>query len=245
MLKILPICIAIWGVSFISQGQATDATSTVTPKNTPLLPLALYQSATTLSQHLYNGPRYHIYDSRSKDHQFFQVEDWKEGVIDYDGQHFEAVPMLYDIVKDVVVIKYYGRSGLIQLQSERVEKFAFINHHFIKIKENKEQGVNIPTGFYDVLYDGGVQLLSRRTKLRQELIENNKVNVYFPEKTSFFIKKDGIYHPINSQKAVLDLFASQKKALKKHLREQHIKYRKARENALVQMATQYDKLLRL
>lgn len=223
------------------QGQTSEASSN-TLSSPPLLPSAIYQEATTLSPHLYNGQRYHIYDSRSKDHQFFQIEDWKQGIIEYDGQRFEAIPMLYDIVKDVVVIKYYGRSGLIQLQSERVKNFAFIDHHFVRIEKNEEQEINIPTGFYDLLYNGNTKVLARHVKQRQEQIENNNVNVYFLPKNFFYFQKDGLYYPIHSQKAALDLLSDQKKALKKHLREQRIKFRKDREKALIQMATQYDKL---
>jgi hypothetical protein len=241
MQKFLPVLIAFFWISIASYGQDTEPTS-VASKNPPSLPLALYQSATVLSPHLYNGPRYHIYDSRSKDHQFFEQEDWREGAISYDGQLFESIPMLYDIVKDQVVIKYLERSGLIQLQSERIKDFFYINHHFIRIEENKDAGINLATGFYDLLYDGKTQVLARRMKQRQEQIENNKVNVYFLPKTFFYIKKDGIYHPIHSKGAALSVFDDQKKALKKHLRDQRISYRKAKEKVLVQMATKYDQL---
>jgi hypothetical protein len=241
MHRILPVFILFLGGTLMVQAQTSEASSN-TLSSPPPLPSAIYQEATILSPHLYNGQRYHIYDSRSKDHQFFQIEDWKQGIIEYDGQRFEAIPMLYDIVKDVIVIKYHGRSGLIQLQSERVKNFAFIDHHFVRIEKNEEQEINIPTGFYDLLYNGSTKVLARHVKQRQEQIENNKVNVYFLPKNFFYLQKDGLYYPIHSQKAAFDLFSDQKKALKKHLREQRIKFRKDRENALIQMATQYDKL---
>ncbi len=243
MQKILPVLIASFWFCIASYGQGAQPAQ-VTSKNTPSLPLALYESATVLSPHLYNGQRYHIYDSRSKDHQFFELEDWRDGSISYDGQSFDSIPMLYDIVKDKVIIKYVTRSGLIQLQSERVKEFSYINHRFIRIEENKEAGIELSTGFYDLLYDGKTPVLARRMKQRQEQIENNRVNVYFLEKTFFYIKKDGIYHPIHSKRAALNLFDDQKKVLKKHLRDQRIKYRKAKEKAIVQLATKYDQLLR-
>lgn len=243
MKKTLPVFIATFWLSITSYGQTGEAVP-ATAKNSHSLPQALYESATILSPHLYNGPRYHIYDSRSKDHQFFQSEDWSDGSVSYDGQTFESIPMLYDIVRDKVVIKYLGRSGLIQLQSERIKDFSYLNHRFIRIEENKDADINLSTGFYDLLYDGKTQVLARRMKQRQEQIENNKVNVYFLEKTFLYIKKDGVYHPVHSQMAALNLFDQQKKALKKHLRDQRINYRKAKEKALVQMATKYDQLTR-
>lgn len=207
------------------------------------LPETLYQNATTLSQHLYNGQRYHIYDSRSKDHQFFQLEDWQPGNIEYDEQAFVSIPMLYDIVKDLVVIQLQGRSGLVQLQSERVSAFSFLDHRFIRLQQDREKGIAPPTGFYDLLYNGNTRVLARWTKQRQEQIEGNTVNVYFLPKHFFYLQKDGDYHLITSKNSAFALFGEHKKDLKKHLREKRIKFRKNREQALITLATHYDQLV--
>lgn len=233
------LTVSLW-MSLSVRGQVTD-TSTVA-KNSIGSPLTLYQSATQFSPHLYNGPRYHIYDSRSKEHQFFESEDWQKGSVFYDGQLYRDISLLYDIFKGYVVVYHPERSGLVQLQSERVREFTLTDKRFIKIEKNEEKGVDIPTGFYQLLYDGKTQVLARRVKERQEQIENNKVTVYFPPKNFFYIKKDGVYHIIRSKKAALALFSDQKSALRKSLRENRINYRKSRYLALVQMATQYDKL---
>ncbi len=212
------------------------------PNHTVGTPLALYHAATVFSPHLYNGPRYHIYDSRAKDHQFFLTEEWQQGSVHYDGQLFENIQLMYDIVKGVLVVRHMERSGLVQLQSERISSFSLLKNRFIKIQEDREKGITINTGFYHILYEGKTQVLARRIKDRQEQIENNRVSVYFPEKNFFYIKKDGVYHIIRSKKAALNLFNDQKGALRRYLRENKIKYRKTRELALVQMAIQYDKL---
>jgi hypothetical protein len=230
---------SLW-MSLSASGQVTD-TSTVA-EYAMGSPLALYQSATRYSPHLYNGPRYHIYDSRSKEHQFFESEDWQTGSVFYDGQLYRNISLMYDIFKGYVVVRHPERSGLVQLQSERIREFTIANNRFIKIEKNEEKGADIPTGFYQLLYDGKTQVLARRVKERQEQIENNKITVYFPPKNFFYIKKDGVYHIIRSKKAALALFNDQKSALRKSLRESRINYRKSRDLALVQMATQYDKL---
>lgn len=240
MQKLLPILTAALCVSLSVRSQVTDTSAVA--MNAPGSPLALYKSATIYSPHLYNGQRYHIYDSRSKDHQFFQSEDWQTGSVYYDGQLYQNLPMLYDIFKGFVIVRHPERSGLVQLQSERVRDFSILSNRFIKIEKDEAKGIDIPTSFYQILYDGKTQVLARRVKERQEQIENNRVNVYFHEKNFFYIKKDGAYHIIRSKKAALSLFKDQKAALRKALRENKIKYRKARELALIQMATQYDKL---
>ena len=230
---------SLW-MSLSVRCQVTD-TSTVA-QHAPDSPLALYQSATLYSPHLYNGPRYHIYDSRSKEHQFFESEDWQPGSVLYDGQSYRNISLLYDIFKSYVVVRHPERAGLVQLQSERVRAFTVADKHFVRIEKSEEKGIDVPTGFYQVLYNGKTQVLARRVKERQEQIENNKITVYFPPKDFFYIKKDGVYHLIRSKKAALALFDDQKNALRKSLRENRINYRKSRDLALIQMATQYDKL---
>jgi len=241
MPKYLLVFSSIFWFSVVCFGQTTALLSSDTPSTQATY---LYQSATILSPHLYNGNRYHIYDSRSLDHQFFQQEEWAKGVIEYDGQRFDSIPMLYDIFKDQVVIQYRGHPGLIQLQSERVKTFSYINRHFVRIETNEMEDINLNTGFYDVLYDGKVQVLARRTKLRQEQIEGNKIKVSFTAKNTFYIKKDGQYYPTNTKNGALGVFEDQKKTLKKYLREQRINYRKDTENALVKLSTYYDQLAR-
>lgn len=227
-------------MSLSASGQVTD-TSMVT-ENAMGSPLALYQSATRYSPHLYNGPRYHIYDSRSKEHQFFESEDWQAGSVYYDGQRYRNISLLFDIFKGYVVVRHPERSGLVQLQSERIGEFTIADNRFVRIEKNEEKGVDIPTGFYQLLYDGKTRVLARRVKERQEQIENNKITVYFPPKNFFYIKKDGVYHIIRSKKAALSLFSEHKSTLRKSLRENRINFRKSRDLALIQMATQYDKL---
>ncbi|MDF7816089.1 hypothetical protein P1X15_00740 [Runella sp. MFBS21] len=204
-------------------------------------PLALYKAETRLSPHLYNGNRYHIYDSRSKDHQFFETETWQDGSVVYDGQLYEPINMLYDIVKDKVVVRHQERIGLVQLQSERIKSFRVLEHQFVRLEADPQSGISV-TGFYDLLYSGKTALIVRRTKQRQEQIESNKVTVSFPEKTFYYLKKDDKYHIIRSKQAVLGLLKEDKRALKRHLRDKKIKYRKTTELALIEIATQYDKL---
>lgn len=240
MQKRLVLLTATLWMSLSVRCQVTD-TSTVA-QHAPDSPLALYQSATRYSPHLYNGPRYHIYDSRSKEHQFFESEDWQTGSVFYDGQLYRNISLLYDIFKGYVVVRHPERSGLVQLQSERVREFSLADTRFVRIEKNEEMGIDIPTGFYQLLYDGKTQVLARRVKERQEQIESNKITVYFPPKNFFYIKKDGVYHIIRSKKAALALFSDQKSALRRSLRENRINYRKSRDLALIQMATQYDKL---
>ncbi len=204
--------------------------------------LALYDSATTESQHLYNGPQYFVYDSRSEEHQFYLSEAWVPGTVLYDGQLFKSVPMLYDIVKDEVVIKYVKSFGNVALQSEKVHSFSLADHSFIRLMADTPEAGGLRTGFYDVLYQGTSRLLARRAKERLQQITDTKIVIEFPEKDAFYIFKNGQYNSVHSRSSVLMLLEDQKRPLKKHLREQRLSFRENREAAITALAAHYDQL---
>lgn len=204
--------------------------------------LALYDSATTESQHLYNGPQYYIYDSKSEQHQFYLSEEWVLGSVLYDGQLFGSVPMLYDIVKDEVAVKYVKSFGNVALQSEKVRSFSLANHTFIRLLAGTLEAGGLRTGFYDVLYQGTSRLLARRAKERIQQITDTRIVIEFPVKDAFYIFKNGQYNSVHSKGSVLLLLKDQKRSLKKHFRENHLSFRENREAAITALATYYDQL---
>ncbi|GAB2777048.1 hypothetical protein GCM10027275_20020 [Rhabdobacter roseus] len=204
--------------------------------------LSLYRKATAESQHLYNGSRYFFYDKRAKTHPFFETENWEEGTVHYDGLLHESIPMVYDILKDQVVIKHIRGYGNVQLNRDRVKYFRMLDHTFVWLQA--EQNVGIRTGFHDLLYDGETKVWARRIKDRQERIDNMVVVVEFNAKNTYYLQQGGTFRVIHSKKAFLNLLADQKKPLKRYLRQQKINYRQDRENALVKMTAYYDQLVR-
>ncbi|MPR34980.1 hypothetical protein [Salmonirosea aquatica] len=204
--------------------------------------LSLYDSATVESQHLYNGPQYYIYDSPADDHQFYLSENWTMGSVFYDGQLFRDVPILYDIVKDQLVVRYKQSFGNVALQSPKVRYFTIPEHTFLRVEADTGRVEGLRTGFYDQLYDGKTKLVARRTKERQQDLSERRVIIRFPEKNLFYLYQAGTYHPVHTKKSVLGYLEDQKRPLKKYLREQKLSFRENREAAILGLATYYDEL---
>ncbi|GAB3167286.1 hypothetical protein [Telluribacter humicola] len=245
-MKTLVLCICIfWGGFFHASAQVL---TTITQSPGPEYALALYDSATTESQHLYNGPQYYFYDSQSKEHPFYRSKEWATGSVFYDGQLFQQVPLLYDTVKDQVVIKYVEGLGNVSLQSDKVKYFSTLgtspaeSHRFIRVEAPKYKGSGIRTGFYEVLYDGASQVLARRVKERLEEINSTKVTVTFPSKDFFYFHKNGTYHAVYSRRSVLSLMEDQKRPIKKYLRDKNLSFKGDREAAITALAAYYDQL---
>ena len=203
---------------------------------------ALYDSATVESQQLYNGPQYYIYDSKSEEHQFFLSEEWKTGDVFYDGQLFSEVPLLYDIFKDQLAVRYTRGVGSVALQTEKIRSFTLAGHTFVRIIAGQPEAYGLRTGFYDVLYEGKTRLLSRRVKERLQHITDTKIVIQFPPRDVFYLLKDGQYRAVHSKASVLSLLEDQKKPLKKYSRQNKLSFRENREEAIKALATHYDQL---
>lgn len=202
-------------------------------------PISLYKAATSQSQNLYNGRHYYLYDARMEEHQFFGDRKWQNGVVFYDGQRFDSIPMIYDIVKDELIVKHFYGDHML-LQSEKVNYFFKDNHTFKRFEAGKDINPQMRTGFYDILYDGKSKVLIRRSKQRQEKIVDKKVIAFFPAKDFYYIWKNDQYHSVRSKKSVLGLFPEQKRQLRQALRSERIKFRKNREVAIEKIVSTYD-----
>ncbi|MCF0053066.1 hypothetical protein MUK70_20135 [Dyadobacter chenwenxiniae] len=228
------------GLTFMSFGQEVAASG---PSKETAFPIALYKAATSQSQNLYNGRQYYVYDNRSEEHQFFEFRKWHNGVLMYDGQRFDSIPMLYDIFKDEVIIKHFNGDHIL-LQSEKIDYFYVDNHTFERLEAGKHINEQMRTGFYDVLYNGKTRTIVRRVKQRQEKIVDKMVIALYPQKNNIFVKKGDRYYGVGSKKSALNLFPEYKRELRKVLKDQKIKFRKNREVAIVTIVETYDKLAR-
>jgi uncharacterized membrane protein len=222
-----------------SFGQAAEASAT--GGGVTSYPVTLYKEATAMTQNLYNGRQYYVYDSRQEEFQFFNQRKWNKGVVYYDGQQFDSIPMLYDIFKDELVIKHFNGDHIL-IQSEKVGFFILNDHHFARLEAGKDINDQMRTGFYDILYDGKSRTILRRTKSRQEKIVDKKVIAMYPEKNFFYIFDGGRYNAVHSKKSVLNLFPEHKKELRKVLRDEKIKFRKNREVAIAKIVAKHDEL---
>jgi hypothetical protein len=240
MLKFLPLLLVL-SFAAVPTVRAQVPGPPAGPSPATRYALALYDSATTESQHLYNGPQYYFYDSQAQDHPFFQGREWSTGTVYYDGQLFPQVPMLYDVVKDQLVIRYTEGLGNVSLQSEKVGYFTLAGeHHFARM----EAQPGLRPGFYEVLYNGPTKVLARRVKERQEQIVVNRLTVEFPVFDHYYLFHSGRYHPAPTRRAALALMPEQKKKLRQYLRDQSLDFRQNRQGTLTALAAYYDQLSR-
>jgi hypothetical protein len=189
---------------------------------------------------LHNGTQYIEPTQVNEHHPFFFSDDWVMGTIEYDGEEFFNVPILYDLTGDKVVTESHNGNE-IELIRDKLISFTMAEHHFIRISNKTNNGLP-RTGFYDVLYDGPHRIVALRSKSNDQRISEQTVIKDFEEKNRYFIFNNGRYTPANSRSAIVKVLVDEKAALKKYSKKMSLDFQKNREYSLATLAAYYDKL---
>jgi hypothetical protein len=149
------------------------------------------------------------------------------------------------VVREQVVITQPTSPLNLRLINEYVRSFTIDNHRFVRVQADSSTGRVLSTGYYELLVDDSrLQMLAKRTKNMQEVPAQGFLNVEFNTVDKFYLKKGGVYTPINSKSAVLRAFADHKKEVQQRLKEKHLRFGKADFDAsATELALYYVSLL--
>lgn len=227
-------------IASFSQTVKIDSITNIQVKNA----LDLYTHYTGASSPIYNGTDYLYYNFKMEGDPFFLTRDLTKGWAGYNGRRYDSLSIGYDIQRNQVGIASADNFARIVLQNELIDSFNVSGHTFIRIQEDYKQNLN-NTGFYDLLYNGHLQLLARRIKIMEEVQKDNTVVRIFTEKDRFYIHKGGLYYLVSNKKEVFHRFADKLHQIKKLMRHEH--YRLGHNNfesALLETVKFYDQLIR-
>ena len=202
--------------------------------------IALYHQSVGYQSPLYNGVRHEGYRFDIKGHAYLETKDWKSGSLNYDGIVYENVPMLYDEVKDELIINHVKNSAAISLISERVSGFNLSGHTFIYLRENSE----IKPGFYEILYSGKASLLCKREKYIEENVNQLVIDRSFRTNYQYFVKKEDRYYHIKNNKSLLEAFEDKEKEIRLFIRQNHLNFKLDPEATLMKVTAYYDQITR-
>ncbi|GAB3491277.1 hypothetical protein GCM10027341_04060 [Spirosoma knui] len=199
---------------------------------------ARYEAQNQNKDRLYTGIEYVGYDYRLNGNPFWTSDNWKVGSVAYNGATFDSIPMLYDIVRDVVVIEH-PIGYRMTLSSDKLTSFSLFNHAFIRFADSTSRGFR--RGFYDLLYDGPTQLLAKR--LKSVVIEPTRQNYgRFDEKTVYYLRKEGQYLPVKTKRSLYSVLRDRKKELTTYARKQKIRFKEDPEAAITKLTQYYDQI---
>lgn len=194
---------------------------------------------------LYNGSEYVPYPfALNEGSHFFMSDSLLRGTVSYDGMFFEDVPMMFDMVKDQLVVQQVGNFFRIYLVNEKLSEFTIAGHTFVRIVPDSLNARVMSTGFYDRLYQGKTGVYMRTQKMIQEATNNDGIKRTINQVVRYYVLKDGKFHPVKNEKSVLALMGDQKKEVRQYLRKNKIRYKKNRANAIARTVAYYDQLIK-
>jgi hypothetical protein len=201
-----------------------------------------YHVYTTPESGLYRGPQYVDYDyTVQRGQPFFGPDSFRVGTIRYNGLLYEHVLILYDLVKDQVVISdpYYVYK--ISLLMDLVDGFTIEDHVFILLKDSLNPSAP-RSGFYERLYQGHVTLLKREKKSLQENLVQSTDNVrnFIDSSVSYYLKKAGTWYPIGSKGMLLKALKDRRAEVRKFIRNNNLSWHDDKEQLLLKVVLWYD-----
>ncbi|WP_187264305.1 hypothetical protein [Pontibacter beigongshangensis] len=200
-----------------------------------------YRNSIGRHAHLYTGKEYFDYRKYLREgHQFWETDEFRKGAVQYEGIWYEQVPMLYDIVKDELLIQLENRAFKQMLISQKVTEFGWEGQTFQRFQGDSL--TSFRTGFYEVLFQQQVQVLAKRAKIIEDVPEDNLIKMVFTNADRFYILRDQTYHPITTRRSLYAVFKDRKKELQKYYRAQDLNFRKDKEKTIVALAAQYGRL---
>jgi hypothetical protein len=148
--------------------------------------------------------------------------------------------MLYDIVKDQLIILDFQKVYKINLPADKVQQFSLLGHVFVRIV--RDSADQVKTGFYDQLYKGKIGLLARREKRVMEKYSNIQISKVVISQDVYYIKKDGVYHTIKNKSSLFAVLKNKKKEVQQYLNTNKIKFKREPERAMIMAVQYYDQL---
>ena len=203
---------------------------------------ATYYSTIQEKSHLYNGIDYEYFGRGSTGTPFFMLDTMHSGSVFYDGFLYEDVPLRYDMVNDLLLVRYLKDNNTIQLIKSKIDYFSILNHKFIRFSENTQNSGEF-SGFYELIYNDK-KLIAFAKRYKKLLFSSNGEDKFgaFVQYNEYFIYKDEKYFTINSESDMAHIFKDKAQAVKKFMRTENIKFKKNPEQAIVSTAAFYNGL---
>jgi len=204
----------------------------------------IFYLLTSTQSGLYNGPEYPGYDFHfKKGSPFFYIDHFTPVDIVYDGILYKDVPMLYDNLKDILVLE--DSLYPLQLHSRRIDEFTIGGHHFVRPQKSDINNSVFDNQFYELLSAGEISVLKKQVKtIVQDVSANEGIERSIAESENYYIQKNNVFYLIRDQNDLIAIFHDREKEIRDFLKKNRLKFRKDRENTLLRTAAYYEQITR-
>lgn len=180
---------------------------------------------------LYTGDEYRPHRLGIKGSPFLGSLEMQKATLNYNGVTYPDIPVLYDLVRQKIVINRYKSNARMSLVNEKLESFQIDNRLFRSVGSN----------FLEVLFEGDQGVYARRQKVIMTPA-NPEEPLRFDERDIFYLGNAMSLSEVNDKKSVLNHFTDHKEALKTYVRKQRLRFKNDFAKDLVKLATYYTTL---
>ena len=192
---------------------------------------------------LYRGLQYIDYDfTIQKGQPFLGPNRVRTGSVWYGGIQYNDVAMLYDLVKEQLVVMDPFNVFKISVYMDLVDSFALDGHLYFRMKDSLAPST-MRSGFWDRIYPGKLVLLKRERKSLNEniMISADNVRFFILPSVSYYFQKGGVYHPVNDKKELFDALKDRRRSeIRRVMRKSGWDWRDNKEQVLQLVAAWYD-----
>ena len=174
------------------------------------------------SSSLYEGTFYGRPRIAQVGHALFRELSWAAGTITFNGQYYDSVQIVYDILEDLVIIRNPNLSGLdqsyLKINQNLISSFSLHGVFFKKLK-----GATTPAsgdGFYEMTYEGAtLSLVVKRRKVEKF----DGVQIELASMDEYYLFYQGSYIDYKGKKTLLQVFPNFKKPIRIFLRNNQLR----------------------
>jgi hypothetical protein len=192
---------------------------------------------------LYRGIQYIDYDfTVQKGQPFLGPNSIRDGSVWYRGIRYDQVHMLFDLVKEQLVILDPFNAFRISLYMDMVDSFALDGNVYFRIGDSLAPS-SLRSWYCERIYQGRLVVLKQERKFLREniMISSDNVHVYIDGTLSYYVLKDGLYHPVNTRKELFDLLKDRRRSdIKRVMRKSNLEWSSDKEQLLKLVAAWYD-----
>src|SRR5690554_146258 len=196
------------------------------------------------SQHLYSGRQYvssPVFIAGSPNYR-----DWEilyDCDVVFDGLLYEQVPLMYDLVNDVLVTSHPHRQAYLELHGHLVSKFRIDEDHFIHIQDHDQ----LTSGFYHILHEGTDYLCYARYSRSVALYRGGTtMDRRYVSTSRFFVNdknNESGFVEVRKLRDLLALNPAERRGIRRHLRQMNLRFRKHPVETVAAVLTYLDRSL--
>lgn len=239
LIKTLVLTAFLGLVVFLSSAQ-TQPRDSVLYSSSAVNTINYFNSNIGDQSEIYSGIQYDLLPPANKGTFYFQDKNYcVPSLICFNAKWHTDIPVLYDVYNDVMVA--VNNNYLFVLKSDKLSDVSLLGHHFIYFDPKGQN--NMPTGFYDELYDGRSKVLVKRIKtIFDNQVSAQVAEIIYEDHSTIYLKKGDKFLEITSKGDLRDALADKKKQINEFMRANKIKFNNDKEGAVAKIAGYYDQI---